>query len=666
MPIEIPELVLHFHGRIIDSLGIQMYQSPVAAIAELIANAWDADAELVEITLPTDIGSSAAFALCDNGNGMTHKECQDFYLKVGRNKRETEGDSSASGRPVLGRKGIGKFAGFGIANILEVETISKATGERTVFRLNHNELRGEEFVGTNGKPVEVLAYDPPSEENKKKHGTKIYLRELNIARAPYESVFIKSMARRFLLAKKGFNFEVFINGKPLPDSSSYLKPEFDFPSAYEADEQPKDLAIVDGWGIEKLSDDNEVRWRFTFLEDTIGEEEFQGISVYCGIKVAQTPFFFQLAGGLSGQHGLSYLTGTVQADYIDHQAADIITTERQRINWEDPRAVPLRDWGRDRIKSLLAIWKERRAREKEQLLEQKLDQFGVRLSRLQPAERKTVKTALKRLASIDTLKGPQFVELASAVLTAWEKGRLRQIVTDISETAEMDEGVFLTLLIEAQALQALNMAEGIETKVNVIRELRRRIANKEIENSIRDYIATNPWLLSRRWELFSKEERLDHILTEAAVAAGLDNDPDLKKRIDMALRSGDELLIVEFMRPGLSLDRDHIDRLHYYFHEVKSKIEAHSMFGLKRVSGLIVADKIDQKPAFLSILKAFKAEGIDAATWGDLLALVEADNREYLDTLVARSSGDERVSEVRAEMQRRDQPELGQEPFVVD
>ena len=30
------KLYLRFHGRIIDSLGIQMYQSPVAAVAELI------------------------------------------------------------------------------------------------------------------------------------------------------------------------------------------------------------------------------------------------------------------------------------------------------------------------------------------------------------------------------------------------------------------------------------------------------------------------------------------------------------------------------------------------------------------------------------------------------------------------------------------------------
>jgi|GEM_PF-5215824 len=31
-----PELFLDFHGRFIDALGIQMYQKPAAAIAELM------------------------------------------------------------------------------------------------------------------------------------------------------------------------------------------------------------------------------------------------------------------------------------------------------------------------------------------------------------------------------------------------------------------------------------------------------------------------------------------------------------------------------------------------------------------------------------------------------------------------------------------------------
>ena len=66
-----PRLYLRFHGRIIDSLGIQMYQSPVAAIAELIANAWDADASTVDIQLPANLTAGAEISIVDNGLGMT-------------------------------------------------------------------------------------------------------------------------------------------------------------------------------------------------------------------------------------------------------------------------------------------------------------------------------------------------------------------------------------------------------------------------------------------------------------------------------------------------------------------------------------------------------------------------------------------------------------------
>src|SRR4051812_40014971 len=46
------KLEVRFHGRIIDHLAVQTYQSPVAAIAEMVANAWDADAGDVRVTLP--------------------------------------------------------------------------------------------------------------------------------------------------------------------------------------------------------------------------------------------------------------------------------------------------------------------------------------------------------------------------------------------------------------------------------------------------------------------------------------------------------------------------------------------------------------------------------------------------------------------------------------
>jgi proteasome lid subunit RPN8/RPN11 len=51
---------------------------------------------------------------------------RDAYLDVGRDRREVEKtDRSPGGRLLQGRKGVGKLAGFGIADIVEVQTVHK-------------------------------------------------------------------------------------------------------------------------------------------------------------------------------------------------------------------------------------------------------------------------------------------------------------------------------------------------------------------------------------------------------------------------------------------------------------------------------------------------------------------------------------------------------------
>lgn len=312
-------LYLSFHGRIIDSLGIQMYQSPVAAIAELIANAWDADAASVAVTLPTELDADAEIVVRDDGGGMTFVECQKHYLNVGRNRR-TERETSRLGRPLLGRKGIGKFAGFGIARVMEIETVSAETGERTSFRLNLDFLRSEEFVSSETREIEVLQATGPDEATKASHGTTIRLKTLALSRQPTQGQFNQSMARRFVFAQATAGFAVTINGIQLPaDADPIGNPvEFVFPRDYAADERPEGLTVVtDGWAEEVVQGEHRVRWQVKFTGKPIGEEEFRGVAIYCGIKVAQTPFFFQLSGGLAGQHGQQYMTGRVRADYLD-------------------------------------------------------------------------------------------------------------------------------------------------------------------------------------------------------------------------------------------------------------------------------------------------------------------------------------------------------------
>lgn len=653
-------LRLSFHGRIIDHLGIQMYQSPVAAIAEMIANSWDADAEQVEIALPDELNESAEIVVRDDGIGMTFDDCQEHYLTVGWCRREeAEGDRSPEkSRPVLGRKGIGKFAGFGVAEVIQVETVSSRTGERTVFSLDIGVLRRGEYIVQEGGEIAVQTYEPPSDERRSRHGTTIRLKRLKLGRRPSPEAFARSMARRFLLHQRVADFGVQVNGRPLPTGENLAGVEFVFPRDYVNDEAPAGMTTDGDWGVESLRSGRRIRWRFVFYREPIEEEEMRGIAVFSRGKLAQNPFFFNLAGGLGGQHGQEYLSGQVEADYVDDLGDDVIATERQRINWEHAETVPLEDWGRTRIKELLRLWRERRGEKRRKEIEDRVAEFSKRLAKLPSHEQRTVKRALTKVGGIAALSEEQFRSLAEAILQAWEQGRLRELIDELANRTDVTTEWLLSALAEAEVLVALNLAEAVRTKLEAVRGLRALVEQRELENALRDYIAERPYLLDPKWETFKKEVSVRHIMEEAARTAGLEdgNGEGERKRIDLALRSGEHLLVVEFMRPGKRADWDHLSRCRRYVLLVRDKTSAETALGIQRVTGLIVADRLDDDASVRSEVQELQKSEIYAFSWQSLLEQAERKWREFLEILGSRAPADERLHAVKNETPAGDDP----------
>ena len=72
-------------GGIVHHLGLKMYRGPVRAMTELIANAWDADAKKIEISIPLDrkLSRQDRVTVKDNGAGMTFEECNEKFLVIG-------------------------------------------------------------------------------------------------------------------------------------------------------------------------------------------------------------------------------------------------------------------------------------------------------------------------------------------------------------------------------------------------------------------------------------------------------------------------------------------------------------------------------------------------------------------------------------------------------
>ncbi len=111
------EYKINIDKNVLRLLGAQLYGDTPSIIAELVQNAYDADAKRVWITITTI--DAPKIIVQDDGIGMTSNEINDRFLNIGQDRREMF-PLSPGGRKVLGRKGIGKLAVFSLAKVIDV------------------------------------------------------------------------------------------------------------------------------------------------------------------------------------------------------------------------------------------------------------------------------------------------------------------------------------------------------------------------------------------------------------------------------------------------------------------------------------------------------------------------------------------------------------------
>src|SRR5579883_3456980 len=94
------ELVMTISLNALEHLGINLYSNIPAVLSEIVANAWDADAKLVTITIDKD---DEKITIADNGTGMDRDGVIDRFLTVGYKRREELGALTPGGRKPMGR-----------------------------------------------------------------------------------------------------------------------------------------------------------------------------------------------------------------------------------------------------------------------------------------------------------------------------------------------------------------------------------------------------------------------------------------------------------------------------------------------------------------------------------------------------------------------------------
>ena len=126
------EYRLSIDPRILELLGPSLYTNIYYILAELIANAYDAEAHNVYI-----ISNKDDITVEDDGKGMSYQNGDiKKYLSVAEVSRNNNEDSTTKTlkRKKMGRKGVGKLAALSVSENVLIKTISN--GEKSGFILS--------------------------------------------------------------------------------------------------------------------------------------------------------------------------------------------------------------------------------------------------------------------------------------------------------------------------------------------------------------------------------------------------------------------------------------------------------------------------------------------------------------------------------------------------
>ena len=125
------ELTFSVDSLLLSELGERLVTKKYIALAELIKNAYDADATKVNVSFRNAKGApskKSEIRITDNGHGMSFQQTRDFWMRIATPNKIRHPISPRFGRKKTGDKGIGRFACRRLAKKLILESIAKKEG----------------------------------------------------------------------------------------------------------------------------------------------------------------------------------------------------------------------------------------------------------------------------------------------------------------------------------------------------------------------------------------------------------------------------------------------------------------------------------------------------------------------------------------------------------
>jgi histidine kinase/DNA gyrase B/HSP90-like ATPase len=625
---------LKFSHHVVEHLGLKLYQNkPTNVIAELVSNAWDANATKVNISIRnSDDPSEKYISVFDNGSGMAPDDIREDYLVIGKPKRRKLGK-----RYEMGRKGIGKLAPFGIAHVVDVVTVTATSA--TWLRLQLSKLLGK---GASKAASEITSYEPdiildaaslsglPENEDKTGAvrefsdfldggtGTLILLTDLSLLRAVPPSGIKEGMGRRFTVTLDRPDFNVSVNGESITAAVSL--PEFDF------------RIPESGFTTESVGG-KDVRYWAGFVKTAAWPSDEAGVGVYAHGKIAQDrPFTF----GVKGREiHTRYMYAVVEADFLDEMPEDVISTDRSSIDWDNPNARSLYDWGGKQVRLWIEKYRDHRAlddtRRIRALVEEKIS--AGELPKIRDDERQMISQLIAEVTpSLPKHDGSESA-VTIAVIKAYLHRPTRELLKKLWSTYkgenEPDATQFLGLverLSSAAVPEALSIAVTFAERayaLSCLTEFHHERGEPEMQKLLERF----PWILKPGYEKLVANQQLRTAVMKAAERGLSPSRIDLTNPVDDTTKPDfvflntmekDHIVVVELKSPREDLTLENREQLTSYLTYLEQQ------YPTTLLEGILVGSNgkgLDPKRSDIRIM-----------SWGDVLA---ESKRGHIDMLAA-------------------------------
>ncbi|MEW7982314.1 MAG: ATP-binding protein [Candidatus Sedimenticola endophacoides] len=540
--------------NVLDHLGINLYSNIAAVLTEAVANAWDADAEMVDIKIDPD---GNWIEIVDDGVGMSVDDMNGKYLRVGYRRRDEDtehGKTTAKGRPVMGRKGLGKLSLFSIANVIEVESArdGEAHGLRmTVEGIHESVQKKEPFYSPESLPTEEVDVT---------QGTRIVLRDIKRQRlARGAAALRKRLARRFSVIGEAHGFKIDLDGKAITPSDRGDLPMVQF--LWQFGDDPLDLTpatqLLEQESLPNRFDALDAGWkvsgwigtaRYPKQLDSEDAGNLNGIVVFARGRLFHENVLDKLN---DGRLYTKYLTGQIEADFLDmDDRPDIATSDRQRVQEDDPRYGQLIAFLKSRLTQVEKRWTEWRKKHEVEKAKETSPALAEWLDTLPDGYKKSAETLIAKLSALPVDDEDDRKLMYRHGILAFERMRIRGSTEElVSGVHDVDK--LLKTLADRDSLEASLYRDIVRSRLDAIKEFQGIVDEDAKEKVLQKYLFDHLWLLDAAWERATDSEIMESRLIDEGVITDDLTEKERLGRVDIAYRTNaGKHIIVELKKAG--------------------------------------------------------------------------------------------------------------------